>query len=133
MRHNNKSEFEKEWIKIFCNGIDENELKEHVLSDGNFIWHIFSWQLIPNNTFLEGEEAREAFDAQDKTNAIYFEPWLGRKEDKPIGNLPLAKDLDLRLECYVMSIDKTWTYIKTHEYDSCGPYFYKLSNKKNEK
>lgn len=130
MCHNNKSDFEKEWIKIFAKGISKKELKEHVLSNGNFIWHVFSWKLIPDNTYLVGNEARIAFDEQDKTNAIYFEPYLGRKEDKPIGELPLAKDLDERLECYVVSSDKTWTYIKTHEYDSCGPYFYNLPKNK---
>jgi len=132
MSNNHKSKFEKEWIKIFADGIDKKEIKEHVLSNG-YIWHIFSWELLPNDLYLIGDEARKAFDAQDKTNAIYFEPWLGRKEDKPISDLPLAIELDSRLECYVMSSDKTWTYIKTHEYDSCGPYFYKLSKEKFKK
>jgi len=83
MHFNNKSKFEKEWLKIFADGINKKELNEHVLSSGNYIWHIFSWHLIPNNAYLIGDEARKAFDAIDKTDAIYFEPWVGRKDDKP--------------------------------------------------
>ena len=36
-----------------------------------------------------------------------------------------AKALDDQHEIYVVSKDFTWTYIKTHEHDLCGPYFMK--------
>lgn len=35
-----------------------------------------------------------------------------------------AEEIESFTECYVVSKDKTWTFIKTHE-DMCGPYFYK--------
>ena len=32
------------------------------------------------------------------------------------------------VEFYVISNDYSWTYIKTHEGDLCGPYFLKVEN-----
>ena len=41
-----------------------------------------------------------------------------------------AEKIDLELnEFYVVAKDYSWTYIKTHEGDSCGPYFLTKSNR----
>ena len=122
------SAFEKEWIKIFAKTISKKELKMYVTSPGNYIWHVFSWNLLPKCSYLVGDEARKAFDAEDKTNARYYEPWPDNTPHEPQYDSPSAGELDMLLECYVLSSDKKWTYIKTHEDNLCGPYFYKLSN-----
>ncbi len=114
------SQFEKNWLKIFAPHIDGKALKTHVTSPGNYIWHIFSFELLPNGTFLKGEEAKDAFDLQNKVNAIMYLPF--QKETKEADMT--AEEIDSFTECYVVSKDKTWTYIKTHE-EMCGPYFFK--------
>jgi len=120
------SDFEKEWLAVFAKGLDPRKMESCVLSAGNYIWHVFSFEMIPRGTYLVGDEARKAFDSQDKTHAKYYEPWPGLKERKPVLDSPTAEELENHIECYVVSRDKTWTYIKTHECDCCGPYFYKL-------
>ncbi len=122
----NLSTFEKEWLEIFAKGINKKDFDKYVIGTGNLIWHIFSWELLPGS-FLTGNEARKAFDKENKTNARYYEPWADDGQHDPEYNSPSAKELDLLCECYVISSDKKWTYIKTHEGDLCGPYFYKLT------
>ena len=123
------STFEKEWLKVFAKTINKNELDKYVTHQGNYIWHIFSWKLLPEGSFLAGNEARKAFDEENKTNARYYEPWPDNGQHNPEYNSPSSKELDLLRECYVISSDKKWTYIKTHEGDFHGPYFYKLGKK----
>ena len=41
------------WLDVFAADVSEKDLGEHVLSEGNFLWHLFSWKLRP---CLEGED-----------------------------------------------------------------------------
>ncbi len=116
----NLSQFEKNWLKLFAAHTDKKLLNTHVISPGNYIWHIFSFEILPKCTFLIGKEARNAFDLQDKENAIMYLPFQKKIKEANMS----AEEIDSFTECYVVSEDKTWTYIKTHE-DMCGPYFYK--------
>lgn len=43
---------------------------------------------------------------------------------------PSADDLEELTECYVIAVDKSWTYILTHEDGILGPYFYRLPKKR---
>ena len=46
-------------------------LGEHILSEGNFLWHLFSWKLRP---CLEGDAARQALAAaQGERYLFYYE------------------------------------------------------------
>ena len=119
-----KYEFYEKWLETFALNIHQNEIKKYVKSTGNYIWHIFSWELLNENRYLTGNEAKEAYDKIDKKGAIYIE-WFEDKHTKDITwNLNTANDLDDFVEVYVVGKDFKWTYIKTHE-GMCGPYFMK--------
>ena len=115
--------FEKQWMNHFASGISKEDIKKYVVSTGNYIWHVFSWKLLPEETYLVGDEARRAYDAADKKNAMYIDAFgdgvckaLDEKYEK-------AASLEVLTEVYVAAKDFSWTYIKTHEEDFCGPYF----------
>jgi hypothetical protein len=115
--------FEKQWMNHFASGISKEDIKKYVVSTGNYIWHVFSWKLLPEETYLVGDEARRAYDAADKKDAMYIDAFgdgvckaLDDKYEK-------AASLEMLTEVYVAAKDFSWTYIKTHEEDFCGPYF----------
>ena len=122
------SGFEKCWLRLFADGVSADMLKQHVLAAGNYIWHVFSWELLPRGSWLEGDAARKAFDAVDKTGAKYHKPFAPPGSPAPKYHSPSAADLDLKTEIYVIAADRSWTYIKTHEGDYCGPYFCRRKN-----
>lgn len=125
-------EFKDKWFKTFAKDIPEKDIRKYVVSTGNYIWHIFSCELIPEGRFLEGDEARKAYDSlcgYERETAVYIEPF--EEEDTfslSRGEATSAK-LDNRVEIYALSKDFLWTYIKTHENDLCGPYFYSIDPK----
>lgn len=119
------SDFEKRWLKLFASEISEKDIEKYVVSYGNYIWHVFSWELKPKGSCLVGDAAQEAFDRADKSGARYYEPFPENGEHEPSYDSPSAAELDELIECYALSADESWTYIKTHEGDLCGPYFYK--------
>ena len=120
-----KNEFYDKWLSVFASGISKEDMEKHIVSYGNFIWHVFSWELLDKSAYLVGDAARAEFDSIDKSDAIclrWFEDdWAQELTD----DLCTAKTLDGQHEIYVVSKDFTWTYIKTHERDLCGPYFMK--------
>ena len=120
-----KTEFYKKWLEHFAVGISKKDLNKYVISTGNYIWHTFSWELLDSNNFLEGEQAKAAYDKIDKHRAIYIEWFKDEKTHDITRNLNTAADLDKMVEVYVVAPDFSWTYIKTHE-SMCGPYFMKL-------
>lgn len=117
-----KEEFYNKWIEVFASNIPNKDIQKYVKSTGNYIWHIFSWELLNENQYLIGEKAKEAYDKIGKKDAIYIE-WFEDKHTKDlICDLTTAKELDDFVEIYVVGKDFKWTYIKTHE-SMCGPYF----------
>ena len=116
------SRFETEWLRRFAADIPKKDIKTYVIGFGGYIWHVFSWELLPADSYLKGAAAMAAFDAADKTGAVCFEPY---KEDAPLPapESLTAELLEERVECYVVAEDGSWSYIKTHEGDLCGPYF----------
>ena len=119
----NLNEFERCWLEHFSTDISEESMEKYVVSTGNYIWHVFSWKLLPEEAYLMGDEARRAYDLVDKKDAIYIDVFddgvsktLEQKYDK-------AVSLEALTEVYVAAKDFSWTYIKTHENDLCGPYF----------
>lgn len=106
-------------------GISRENIEKYVVSTGNYLWHVFSWELLDKKVFLTGNSARKAYDQVDKHNALYFD-WFKDDESKNLtAKLSTANALDEMTEIYVISSDFSWTYMKTHE-SMCGPYFMKL-------
>ncbi len=120
-----KEEFYTKWIETFGLNIPKSDIKKYVKSTGNYIWHIFSWELLKKNQYLYGNDAKAAYDKIDKKGAIYIE-WFKDKHTKDITwDLNTANALDDFVEIYVVGKDYKWTYIKTHE-SMCGPDFMKI-------
>ncbi len=120
-----RNELHSLWLKQFAQGISKKELEKYVVSTGNYLWHIFSWNLLDEKAFLTGNNARKAFDLADKHNAVYIE-WFEDDETKILSpTFKNANSLDKMTEVYVVASDFSWTYIKTHEC-MCGPYFMQL-------
>lgn len=121
-----EKEFLEKWIRTFAPDITESQYNKRIRNQ--YIWHAFSWDIIPKNTYLEGDEARRAYNNANKNGAICFQLW---SDEFPI---PLTENFDSAekietpdgdyAEFYVVGKDFTWTYIVTHETDmGLGPYF----------
>ena len=115
------NELIKKWLWVFGREVDKKIIAEHVTSDGNYLWHLFTWG---NADCLEGEEARNAFDALQYTRAIKF--YDGRsnriKDVSTVGRVSAKEvDEDTGRDVYFVAEDFSWTYVRTHE-ELCGPY-----------
>ena len=119
-------EFEKKWLSCFAKDIDKKKIQKYVVSTGNHIWHIFSWELLPEGSYLVGDKARKAYNElakYERENALYIEPFgIGESFALPWQD-SVAEKLEDHTEIFVAANDFSWTYIKTHEGDYCGPYF----------
>ena len=117
-------DFEKEWLLHFANNISKSLLKKRVVGGGNFLWHIFSWNIVDADKYFTGDNARKIFDELDKSGAKYYYLWETNPSLKLLEKEMDSKYIDKFDEIYVVSSDWSWTYMKTHE-DDCGPYFYR--------
>ena len=119
------------WLDTFADGVSEEDLGKRVLAEGNFLWHLFSWKLVP---CLEGEEARKALaeHASEELYLFYYEyppadiPLVRPVTLEELAALPTDQGAVPGADWYVVDRDFTWTYAQTHE-DGCGPYFCKPS------
>lgn len=122
----NKKEFLDEWIRVFAPDITKSQYNKRIRNQ--YIWHAFSWGIIPKGTYLEGDKARKAYNEADKKGAMCFQLW---GDEFPV---PLSEEFDLAekietpdgvyAEFYVVGKDFKWTYIVTHETETgLGPYF----------
>lgn len=119
-----KNEFFSKWLEVFAADIPNKAIEKYVKATGNYIWHIFSWELLDKSRYLTGEAAKKAYDKTDKSDAIFID-WFEDEETHDITwELKTANTLDSFVEVYVVDKDFKWTYIKTHE-NMCGPYFMK--------
>lgn len=50
-------EFKKEWLLHFATNISKRDIENKVVKTGNYIWHIFSWELVNSNDYLTGEKS----------------------------------------------------------------------------
>ena len=120
-----RNEFYSAWLSHFANGISRENIEKYVVSTGNYLWHVFSWELLDQKVFLTGDSARKAYDQIDKHNALYIDWFIDHETKSLTAKLRTANALDEMTEIYVVASDLTWTYMKTHE-SMCGPYFMKL-------
>ena len=125
------SEFTERFLAVFAAGVPEKLIKKYVLSTKkyeNYLWHLFSYKLLPRERYLSGDEARKAYDRADKKGAEYLvRDWSGAPErtEEVTYEQKSAAALDKYVEVYVVSKDFDWVYMKTHEH-SLGPYFMKV-------
>ena len=121
-----KQKFINQWLRHFARGVSKSDLQKYAID--RYIWHVFSCGALSPDSFLEGEEARAAYDSMDKSSCIFCDMFGMRGvSDVVIDEYKTAERIDSVTELYVVSKDYTWTYIKTHEDGLCGPYFMKIS------
>ncbi len=124
MIHITKNEFFFKWLENFASDIPEKDIKRYVEHFGNYIWHVFSWDLLDKKQYLIGEDAKKEYDKTDKKGAFYIE-WFKDNHTKDITwALNTAEALDDFVEIYIVGKNFEWTYIKTHEH-GLGPYFFR--------
>jgi tRNA (guanine-N7-)-methyltransferase len=117
------------WISTFASSVADDILREHVLEECNYLWHVFSWGKVP---CFEGDQARRTFDDR-KCNLVYMFRRgrsinnFPRIEGLTIANKVTSEQLELIDDIYVVDLNFSWTYVNTHE-SECGPYF-AFSNK----
>ena len=126
-RYANRPFFVK-WLKNFAPLLSDGNFDRYI--DGQYVWHIFSWRLIPDGSYEIGDAACAAFDNADKEGAKYIFLWSDGEEPD---NLPekyftaagIESD-DSVGEIYIVGRNFEWTYVVTHETScGCGPYFMK--------
>ena len=118
-----KQKFINQWLRHFAQGIHKNQHKKYVKDQ--YVWHVFSWELIKPDGLLIGDAARQAYNDAMKTECIFCDIYNnGGVTDKLSPQYDTAEKIDENMtEFYVVAKDYSWTYIKTHECDLCGPYF----------
>lgn len=123
-----KQKFINQWLRHFAKDVAKDQLEKYVKDQ--FIWHIFSWELIKPSNLLTGDEARQAFDQIPKDECLCCELYGdGGVTDKLLAQYDTAEKIDRSTtEFYVVAKDYSWTYIKTHEIEQCGPYFLRVSD-----
>ena len=119
------------WLAAFGPHVSEEDLGRHVLSGGNYLWHLFSWELVPHES---GDAALAALGSADFETAylFYYEhPPVSERRIRPVTReeaLALARrnweeySAMEGADWYLTDKDFTWTYAQTHE-ANCGPYF----------
>ena len=121
-----KNEFIDKWIQVFAPNITKSQYKQRI--HNQYIWHTFSWDIIPKGTYLEGDDARNAYNNVDKNGAICLQLWFDESTTSLTENFDSADKIETPdgdyVEFYVVGKDFTWTYIVTHESNmGFGPYF----------
>ena len=121
-----KQKFINQWLRHFA-----AELSKDQYAETQYIWHVFSKHLIEAKALLTGDAAREAFNKITKTDCICCDMFNnGGVTDKLSSCYDTAEKIDAELtEFYVVAKDYSWTYIKTHEENLCGPYFLRKTEK----
>ena len=127
------------WLAAFAAGAGKAAVAEHVLAEGNYLWHVFSWEMVPH---LTGEDARRALEAA--AGEMYFYYFEYPPAGEPLVR-PVTREEALRLagrpreayssldgmDWYLVDRDFTWTYVHTHE-EECGPYFCRVPEKRDD-
>ena len=117
-----KDEFREKWLEHFAADISKSELEAHVTSEGNLLWHLFTYELLDKKFFLEGKDAKRAYAKIPKDGSIFIEWFESEETEELTPQVHTVKALDQMVEVYVVARDFSWTYIKTHE-SNCGPFF----------
>ena len=111
------------WLDTFAADVSEEDLGKHVLVGGGYLWHIFSYNLVP---CLSGDDACKALAELPDTECYRFYKEYPPQDQPRIKAISMAEVSSLPddLDWYLVDKDFAWTYVHTHEED-CGPYFCK--------
>ena len=109
------------WLDAFAPNLPETVMGPHVLAEGNYLWHIFTFGEVP---CLEGQEADEELSGMNLESCYQFyyeyapadKPRVRLIKPEEIATLPADQDW------YLTDEEFSWTYVHTHE-AQCGPYF----------
>ena len=120
-----KQKFCNQWLRHFAPGLSKKDYEDHIKDQ--YIWHVFSWELMETPGLLVSDAARAAFDGADHSDCICCDLFGGGGVKMKLPALyDTAEKIDENLQVfYVVAADYSWTYIKTHE-PNCGPYFLRL-------
>ena len=120
-----KQKFLNQWLRHFAPKLPKTHFEKYVKDQ--FIWHVFSWNLVENENLLVGDAARQAFNDEVKASCICCDMFGDFGVTDVLAECcETAEKIDANFhELYVIAKDYSWTYIKTHEGDHCGPYFLK--------
>lgn len=124
-----KNPFFARWLQEFVPELTDYQYSKYIFRQ--YIWHAFSYNIIPKDKYLEGDAAREAYNKANKEGAVCLQLDF---EDTPTA---LTEEFDTAeklegsdgwyVEFYVVGNDYSWTYIVTHETGiGLGPYFMEI-------
>ncbi len=118
-----KTKFICQWLRHFAADVEKKKIDKYVKDQ--YIWHVFSFDLLNRDDFLMGDAARQAYNHTDKSACVFCDVFgPNGVTDILLEAYETAENIDDQItELYVMAKDYSWTYIKTHEQDLCGPYF----------
>ena len=125
-----KHEYERyraEWVKRMTPGFaDEKRVRANCLGEGCYLWHLFSFC---HAHAIEGKEASAEFDVTKKCKSILLCNFEEKGYVLSHTYKLKAETLELFTDVTVTAANFAWTYCKTHENGSCGPYFYRPKKK----
>lgn len=117
--------YEKEWFgRIVPVDLREKALECYCFPrDGfsGYLWHVFSFDLLP---CLESDEARKAYDALERGEAILLSNWDDTAFQIADASALNSSDFDEMDDIILTDIHFQWIYVKTHE-SYLGPHFYR--------
>lgn len=112
------------WEEAFAGHLAPTEKQEIHLKDdryySGYLWHLFSYEKVDH---LTNDQAIRAFHGQSKKSCYVF---YQHSDDVYLieqGHLLTYELLSKEEDMYVVDSDFTWTFVITHETESCGPYF----------
>lgn len=114
-------ELRERWLDAFAADVSEEDMGRYVLAGGSYLWHVFSYGLVP---CAEGGAARRALAELPDTECCRFYKEYPPQDQPRISFIPMeaVPSLPDGLDWYLVDKEFTWTYVHTHEAD-CGPYF----------
>ncbi len=100
-----KQKFINQWLRHFAQGINKSQYEKYVKDQ--YIWHVFSWELIKPDGLLTGDAARRAYNQAVKTDCIFCDMFNnGGVTDKFSPQYDTAEKIDENLtEFYVVAKD----------------------------
>lgn len=123
------SEYEliEKWISVFGKGVAPNLIDAYITPPHGTLWHLFTHTNIPH---ASGDDARKAFDDLQYAEAyMFFQGYCVTLPEAMSTGRTSADEVDgmREIEIYIVAADFSWTYVRTHEGDSFGPYFCKAA------
>lgn len=122
-----REEFKRKWLDAFIPNLTKKQYNDCYVYQ--YLWHIFSYGLVPKEKVLQGKAAREAYERINKDNAIVIQIWDDDEIEQTFeitNEYKQWENIEDIPELFVVGEQWKWTYVSTHENGWCGPYFYKI-------